>query len=291
LKSEKEPFLWPLALLGILVSVSALFTSKRNKPVEPVPPQNNVTHKDPNVAAKLSLTSNAIPANPNEDSSNGRKQRTPLWEKLAVLAALGLLAVTSFQLRANLRANKIATEAYRTGQRAFVIYDELEPVTTIFTNPRGKDSVSIEITARWKNAGVTPAVSAVTFFEAMEPAMATSDVSEQLFINGDSGIVPKVQAIIGPQAFASSVTFHSPEQFATEHPEVPRLFWGWITYRDIFANTKKHLTEFCWKVPKIEQIGDGGQYFFTDATVCDHHNCIDEFCSDYSSVIAASPYN
>jgi hypothetical protein len=103
LKSGKEPSLWPLALLGIL-SFAALFTSKRDQSGKSVPPPNNAARKDTGITAQSSLASNVIPAKPNQDTLDGNKKRTPLWEKLAVITAIGLLIVNFFQMRATQNA-------------------------------------------------------------------------------------------------------------------------------------------------------------------------------------------
>jgi hypothetical protein len=62
-------------------------------------------------------------------------------------------------------------------------------------------------------------------------------------------------------------------------------FWGWIVYRDIFPNTKIHVTEFCQRMSKVMVYGDEKTlYFYSEQ--CKAHNCTDETCSDYSAMAA-----
>jgi hypothetical protein len=117
-----------------------------------------------------------------------------------------------------------------------------------------------------------------------------TEITEQEFVGVPYILfTPKTISALGPKASTGSQTLHETKDFATEKPGVPRFFWGWMIYRDTFPNTKVHITEFCWKATKIEMLDDG-QYDF-EGTDCAHHNCVDEFCEDYQSIIGLSPYN
>jgi len=68
-----------------------------------------------------------------------------------------------------------------------------------------------------------------------------------------------------------------------------------MVYRDIFPNSRIHVTEFCWKVIEIKwKMSEKGQRegkpHFT-GSACSHHNCVDEFCGDYAVLTALSPKN
>ncbi len=99
---------------------------------------------------------------------------------------------------------------------------------------------------------------------------------------------PTAIASIGPKQPWETEPTHQPESFATEDLQYSRYIWGWLLYRDAFPNTKVHLTEFCLKTTNI--IPKDGDYDFS-ATVCGSpHNCVDEFCDDYSAMVTMLPH-
>lgn len=228
-----------------------------------------------------------------EAENKKRKNRETIKYRVEIAGAFILLVYAFFTVLiwiSNRNANDIAEKSYQFGQRAYVTYHGVKTVTHVVTNPRGKESVAIDITYQWENAGNTPAIG-VQAFIAAHPQ--DDEPSEEEFVGVAlanpiaSAHRPDRMASIGPKITVDSVTLHAPEDFATDHPEVPRLFWGWILYRDIFPGTKVHLTEFCLKANDISR-DDDLQYQFHGAT-CDHHNCIDDFCLDYSSIIGLAP--
>jgi hypothetical protein len=61
-------------------------------------------------------------------------------------------------------------------------------------------------------------------------------------------------------------------------------FWGEATYKDVFPNTKAHITRFC---QRIIGIGHSGKSFLEKNTdvgfifaPCDTHKCMDEECDN-----------
>lgn len=112
--TDKLHSLWPLAILGLLV---ALWPSKRNQSSESIHPKDSADNEDNKVKAKTVLAANAVPRIPDTNSTNGRKYRTPPWEKLAVLIALGLLIVNICQTRATKKAAKATQSAAETAAK------------------------------------------------------------------------------------------------------------------------------------------------------------------------------
>jgi len=285
LPSEKESSWWPLAVFGIVISALALFTSKYDRSGEAIPPHDNAASKNPSTTAQASFVSNVIPAEPNENSSN--RGEHPLWEKLAVLVAIGLLIANIFQVCAVKKGNDIAKNAYQSGQRAFIVYEDMTHTMNVITNPMGKDTIVFDIAAKWQNAGNTPAVRAISLIAASEQE---EELTEQKFL----GTIPEVLAkepvsAIGPKIPFTSGPMHTDESFADSAGKT-RYIWGWVVYSDIFPKTEAHVTEFCYRVTKIEKI-DIVNYSFAKTTACTHHNCIDEFCDDYANLAALSPKN
>jgi hypothetical protein len=109
LDSGKDPSWWPLAVLGTLLF--ALLPSKRDQSSESVHPQDSTGNKDADAKKYTTLGANVIPTPPNSGNADGSKHKTPLWEKLAVIAAFGLLLVNICQMRSTEKAAKATKES------------------------------------------------------------------------------------------------------------------------------------------------------------------------------------
>jgi hypothetical protein len=60
--------------------------------------------------------------------------------------------------------------------------------------------------------------------------------------------------------------------------------WGWVAYRDVFPQTKAHISEVCQIVDSIH----GPKNSFDPAVgyvMCQEHNCTDEDCGDYKEMV------
>jgi hypothetical protein len=110
LETEREsssPYqnsLWPLALLGILVSSLALIASKRNQPFEPGHRQQAPDHEGKGGKVEVGIVSKIPPPPPQQQHTNGSKDPTPPWKKVAeivvAVSTIGLLIGSICQSRA-----------------------------------------------------------------------------------------------------------------------------------------------------------------------------------------------
>ncbi len=83
----------------------------------------------------------------------------------------------------------------------------------------------------------------------------------------------------------------TPENIARTHFNPHLYIWGWVCYRDVFRDTKPHLTEFCIHVTgsglvtlSSASIASGMMNFNYEG--CVRHNCDDDYCGDYEEVVA-----
>jgi hypothetical protein len=152
----------------------------------------------------------------------------------------------------------------------------------------------------WENTGTTPAnITSQAFFEDKLPAEPT----EEQFLKK-----PLIQnAVMGPKAVrnvgnivATDINLFGrelphrdrdiiamPIQTLTQYGGSLHVFWGWVTYRDIFSDTPLHVTEFCEYLSAVVVIRDNPQSPLGFAWMpCEHHNCADEHCNDYNDVVA-----
>ena len=138
--------------------------------------------------------------------------------------------------------------------RAFVFAKAIgvtpETVTRIYTinQMTWEDPVSWVVTVIWENSGETRTKNMFMhvshqFFDGEMP----NDFSFP-----DLGDQTRVPTMIGPRAIMMSSGF----KFEVSDPSVLLVFenkkhlyiWGWAEYDDIFENTARHRTEFCYEI-------------------------------------------
>jgi len=268
-------------LLGILTAVR----SKRNNTSRTDDHAEERTHHaDPD----RPITIMCIPPSPSdEECANEKKQkrRKTITFWIEILGLLVLVTYAGFTIAiwyTMKRANDIAKIAYQSGQRAYIVYEDMNHTMGVVTNPMGKDTIVFNIEARMQNAGNTPAVDALAVIGASEQE---EEITEQEFLGAvPHTLVKQPVASIGPKIPFGCGPVHVADSFA-DSTERPRYIWGWVLYNDIFPKTKPHVTEFCVPVTRIEK-DDIVNYSFTKSTVCTRHNCIDEFCDDYPNLAA-----
>jgi len=226
-------------------------------------------------------------------SSGPVAKLTVIFAGMAALATLAYalfsgwqLKVMSGQLAALLESNKINRESLYSVQRAFVAMQKQTAELATYTDIKktGKPVTVVETTAHWENIGNTPAIGVVMVFGSVNQQQ---ELTEEQFMVSNLGNV--THATIAPKETMDAATIRQDESWFTERPGVPWFYWGWVAYRDIFPNTKTHISEFCWKVTEIKYkvAADGkrvGKPYFT-AAPCAQHNCVDEFCEDYASIV------
>jgi len=102
------------------------------------------------------------------------------------------------------------------------------------------------------------------------------------------GGVPRKNPVtfIGPKADVNSgddfsLTPGILEELFDQHQRI--YIWGTVKYRDIFPETKRHITEFC---TSIFAVPDNSNRLRLTGEECDRHNCSDEECPDYDAEIS-----
>ncbi|MGO9084943.1 MAG: hypothetical protein ACLQBK_06930 [Candidatus Sulfotelmatobacter sp.] len=230
-------------------------------------------------------TSQLSPASPDADGANWPKNKTPFWEKLAVLIALGLLIVNILTLSTIRDSNAISTKAFQSAQRAFVAHGKVDHKIKAFPSQAGKQESILEFTTEWENAGNSPAIGVLGLFGSVGEA---DELTEAEFMGLGMGLPsPRAVSSIGPKNNWESAPMRQPESFVTERPDLNKILYGWILYEDIFfPETKVHVTEFCWKSANIRKLPDGDYEF--NGIPCQHHNCVDQLCEDYASIVTLS---
>lgn len=162
MKSGKEPSLWPAALLGILVYVLSLFTSKRNQPGESVRPRDSAGEAGSYGRKDVAPVSQVVPSPPKQPKTKTacRPDQSPWWktlfEGIAVLVAIGLLYFNFRQARATERANENARTALTVSEQASVTIGRPDGTVAEIVWPKEpKDKAGILV--YFQNTGHLPA--------------------------------------------------------------------------------------------------------------------------------------
>jgi hypothetical protein len=116
--------LWPLAFVGILVSLLAsLVSAKVKNNHQAIHPRDSTDPKGNTAPQQVSFIPNTIPSPQQANSPDGGQRRTPGWEKAAVLVALGILGVNAWQSYETRKSAGAAKSAAETAQKQLEISD------------------------------------------------------------------------------------------------------------------------------------------------------------------------
>jgi hypothetical protein len=147
----------PLALLGILVSSFAFLRWIKQANVA-VPPENSTADKSENAPKQTAFIPNTIPPPQQNDYADWGNKRTPTWEKAAVVVALGILFVNTWQSCATQKAANAAQDAADTAHDTLVVSERPWITVTVGLNGPGltfnpDGSASLNLGIAVKNIG------------------------------------------------------------------------------------------------------------------------------------------
>ncbi len=183
-----------------------------------------------------------------------------LWvDILGFIVIFGYTTIAGFQLQQMTRAtdasekaanaasqaSNTARDALEKAQRAFVA-----PTSTVDVRAVGEGPAqTFTFTFHWMNSGTTPTRmfrTHVSYSWNNKPMTHTFDFSDVW-----PPMVPHIntKAVIGPKAEVSVIAGPIPSQIIQEviGHTFHLYFWGWAKYRDIFAATPAHVTQFCYE--------------------------------------------
>lgn len=252
------------------------------------------------------------PSPPEHSNPNRNSGQPPWWRQLPIWTFIGemvLVAITlriaciySGQLDQMIESNKISSESLQSVQRAFVRWVGFGANHILRRTPSG-DQKSWSFKNSWENSGNTTAAGVVQYFSVDE---LPNEPNDQQF-KGDIKSLNFPVTVIGPKGSLESQEIEKPQSFLLGKGRNPThtiesnrglFFWGWIVYRDVFKDTKPHVTEICMRLTGVNYpataIPKGGfipANTFPGLTYsgCREHNCVDNYCKDYQSLAAMTP--
>ena len=182
---------------------------------------------------------------------------------LLVTAAAAVAAFIA--ARAANKAVRVTSETAECQLRAYVTVESIE------THP-GNDPMSYKM--EWKNSGQTPATKVVTYtnWEARIDDLPADFTYPEAAIND--------AAVLGPGQHLNAWTIFIPgETVRRVEQGIQRLFvWGAAEYDDIFEDTPRRKTEFCYEVV-FEEEAAGFRQIGMGNRIYGPHNGMDEGCS------------
>lgn len=193
----------------------------------------------------------------------------------AAYASLALLQWTAMR-----ESNEFNRKSMYAVQRPFLVFEGVSQLIGNVPNRDNKGAKAIQMYAKWRNVGNTPAIDVFTLIgiaseQHQEP---TENMFLGVGINQDLKAAPA-----GPREEFDSRDMYEPMSFAdVGKQEDDRYIWGWTVYRDAFPGTPEHVTEFCTRIDSIAKSKD--KYVF-GADLCGAHNCMDDTCQDYKSIL------
>jgi hypothetical protein len=142
------------------------------------------------------------------------------------------------------KQERLTREALVTTTRAFVFLEDFDNnFVTAWRN--GNPSISnFIIVARWKNSGDTPSKNLTISLNV-------------LYVEGDVPPnfnflfpPPPLRTLIGPKAneWNSPILIPDPEANEAFKGRTNIYVWGRADYQDIFGNTPRRFTEFCYRI-------------------------------------------
>jgi hypothetical protein len=183
------------------------------------------------------------------------------------------------------KASVESNQAFIATQRAYIT-----PSVSYTFVPTAADPNRIEnlmVAPVWANSGDTPTRGFICHGSDEWRNDNSSLPVDFKFPDKWSGNDPHLstRVTIGPKAIASNYITTIPLQvleLLADH-KMKIFAYGWARYRDIFPNTRQHVTKYCFEI-KINRISGsaaiGKETFSPNASACVKNNCTDEECGE-----------
>jgi hypothetical protein len=193
---------------------------------------------------------------------------------------------------------EVNKEALYSVQRAFLIFPA-DPEVTLLNFP--SDSF-FELEIPIENVGATQAhrvkdrVSCVTSMGPLSSGYSFPDIKGKWcgtpWAATGASVIPAKSKLLSQQVFVEGKIVQEFMQQNTgpwagrmglpSHPTRTIVFYGWVTYRDIFKDSPERLSEFCRTLATMVIQPQRAQSAWG---YCPTHNCTDEDCPDYKERI------
>lgn len=173
------------------------------------------------------------------------------------------------------KANETSREALTSVQRAFVYVDRFDFL--VLADPAG-NITGARVFAQIKNSGTTPGIKARYWINRAVDKLPSDfpDYDSDGKITTDADREGRA-SFYAPQVLTGTESFDVP--VADILANRPLWLYGWIRYRDVFTDTKEHVTMFCYRLHFEAFPTKAGGQAYLKWIPNDTHNCADEQCA------------
>ncbi len=233
-----------------------------------------------------------------QSDDNSPKINQLRWTKIAAVLLFLTVFVAGYQAY-------LTRDALHSVQRAFITFKGVQAERSVLNNPAyifagqltpSKQLNVWDVSLLLENSGTTPAEDVIIqsrsgVIDDEPPQNAFTDNPKETPVSTTVG--PKdIQLVNGwwrpfaeTEMFGRDLTekeWTDPSKTVVTNQHF--FAWGWVIYKDVFANTDLHVTEFCQHLTgRIRPHSDGG--FDLLYANCKNHNCTDRYCPDYDYVM------
>jgi hypothetical protein len=178
--------------------------------------------------------------------------------------------------RAAMRSADVANRSLTHLERAFVVFKDIHRVGNELRKGESYAMVMVEI----ENSGTTPPrhlITQATFRVFDNAELKDGDLPADFqYLDVETGSDP-ASFVLGPKASARlnafGIKFSDLERI--DRGEARGYIWGWSEYDDIFDDTPRHRTEYCFWIRTIAKPISSGHI---EWAAYKHHNGLDDEC-------------
>jgi hypothetical protein len=179
-----------------------------------------------------------------------RESTERLWE-----AGERQIGVAQEAAEAAKASTKIANDSLTKLQRAFVGFKNFHRGEAYVRDPSGTahdlDKQFVPISIELENSGATPTRQLRTQVN-FDKFPSTGLPADFRYLDAEIGRDP-VTFVIGPKTTAKlsefGISFRTLEEIRSGVAQ--GYVWGWVEYDDVFDDTPRHRTEFCFRIAKV----------------------------------------
>jgi hypothetical protein len=182
---------------------------------------------------------------------------------------------------------QLGDQATQTKNVADVNKEALTQVQRAFANPilesiphfdqATRRPLMVDIHIKWVNEGNTPAIHWTMYnnFQTMVKPDIRKDIPE-----APSGEKSQIYLFPKQPVFSEKLVLRISDLDYYAKNNLHVYAWGWGRYRDIFKDTKEHITRYCYDIAiQSTSNSDGGTVDWTaHPKLCSEGNCIDGDC-------------
>jgi len=190
-----------------------------------------------------------------------------------------------FQLREMIHSNEINRESLQTVQRAYMVVESEPRALTPERDIKTGVVTAWHFQTMMENVGntATQGLNYHTNLAVWSGPLPSDFTYPDLDANGKPCRIHAPQAecavvyaVAGPKVVLWSHDISLPKEMTDKIKDGAHIYaYGWVDYRDVFAWTPRHRTEYCYEVTSVGPVGPS----FGN---CPAHNCTDNDCKDYT---------